>query len=293
MVTKQYLLNMNAIQKMIVMENKIGIHDFGKFKMVLSNEDTDISPQIRKFGWYEDEKFETAVFEKHLKKDMSVLDLGANIGFYSLLARSIVGQNGRVFSFEPFPENIWLLRKSISENHFTNVFTSQTAVSDKSGTSVLYLSPDACSEHSMLDLDFKSDDKHKKDINVQAVSVDDYFEKNCLDTKIDFIKMDIEGSEFRALNGMKKTLSENPTIMMMTEFWPNGFKKDNKDPQEFLEELSDMGFEIYHIDSQSSKLEKKRPDEIMNVPKYNKRLIEQNKVMKQWGWYTNLLCMRV
>lgn len=281
------------LMKIIVMENKILIHDFGKFKMALSNDDTDISPQIKKFGWYEDEKFETIVFKKHLKKSMSVLDLGANIGFYSLLARSVIGENGRVFSFEPFPENITLLRKSIRENHFTNVFTSQTAVSDKSGTSVLYLSPDACSEHSMLDLDFKSDNNYKKSIRVKMISVDDYFEKNDLDTKIDFIKMDIEGSESRALNGMKKTLSENPTITMMTEFWPNGFKKDKKDPQEFLEELSDIGFELYHINSQSSKLDKKKPDEIMNIPKNSKRIIEQNKVMKQWGWYTNLLCVRI
>ena len=96
------------------------IHDFGKFKMVLDRTDTDISKQVEKSGWYSDESFEASLFEKYLKKGMTVLDLGGNIGFYTILARSIVGPKGRVFSFEPFPGNVNLIRASIKENSFTN-----------------------------------------------------------------------------------------------------------------------------------------------------------------------------
>lgn len=267
------------------------IHNFNNFKIVLSKSDADISPQIQKFGWYEDEKFETEIFAKNLKNGMTVLDLGANIGFYSLLARSVVGSGGRIYSFEPFPENISLLRQSIQENKFENMTAIEAAVSDTSGTSFLYLSPDACSEHSMLDLDFDyAKNQTQRKVKIQVISVDDYFAN--YDGKIDFIKMDIEGSEFRALAGMKKTLAKNQQISIMTEFWPNGFRKDGKVPQEFLKQLTGLGFDLFHIDSTSNTLEKKSPEQIMDVEKNSQSIIKKSPVMQKWGWYTNLFCTR-
>lgn len=268
-------------------------HDLGKFKMVLSKSDTDISPQIEKYGWYEDEKFETQVFGNHLKKGMTVVDLGANIGFYSLFARSIVGESGKVFSFEPFPENIALLRESIKQNGFTNVILVESAVSDKSGTHIFHLSPDACSEHSLLDLGFEyADTSIQKTILVQTLTVDDYFTKYHPDTKIDFIKMDIEGSESMALAGMQNTLEQNRTISLMTEFWANGFRESNNDPKDFLEELTGLGFTLYHINGYDKKLEQETPDGIMRLEQTSQHIIAQNKVMQEAGWYTNLLCVR-
>lgn len=267
------------------------VHNFNNFKMTLSKSDTDIAPQIQKFGWYEDERFETEIFAKNLQKDMTVLDLGANVGFYSLLARSVVGQGGGVYSFEPFPENIALIKQSIFENRYENMTAVEAAVSDKSGESFLYLSPDACSEHSMLDLDFDyNENADRKKIKIQILSVDDYFAD--FDDRIDFIKMDIEGSEFRALDGMRKTLDKNQQITIMTEFWPNGFRKDKKDPQTFLEQLDRLGFEISHIDSTNNVLVKKTPEQIMNAEQNSQYIAQKNPVMKKWGWYTNLFCTR-
>lgn len=114
------------------------VHDFGKFKMVLDKNDVDISKQVKEFGWYEDEKFESKVFEAHLKPSMAILDLGANIGFYTIFARSVVGEQGRVFAFEPFPANANLIRASIKENSFTNVIL-EAAVSDRMGKATLHL----------------------------------------------------------------------------------------------------------------------------------------------------------
>jgi FkbM family methyltransferase len=275
------------------MKDDTWVHDFGKFKMVLSKSDEDISPQIKEFGWYEDEKFETKIFEKHLKKGMSVLDLGANIGFYSLFARSIVGASGNVFSFEPFPENIELLRQSIKKNGFKNVFAIESAVSDRSGTATLYLSPDACSEHSLLDLEHYYDEKDtQKRIQVAVTSVDDYFVKKQPNTKIDFIKMDVEASESRALRGMQKTLDQNQRITIMTEFWPNGFREDKMVPEDFLYRLVGLGFDLYHIDAYHHKLQQRTPDEIMKLENTSQDVVAQNEVMQESGWYTNLLCIR-
>lgn len=270
------------------------VHDFGKFKMVLDKTDTDISKQVEKFGWYSDESFETSLFEKHLKKGMTVLDLGGNIGFYTILARSIVGPEGRVFSFEPFPNNANLIRASIKENSFTNVTVVEAAVSDRIGKATLHLSPDACSEHSLLDLDFQYNlEPQQNEIEVQTLTVDDYLEKNVGNFKVDFIKMDIEGSESRAIKGMQKVLNENKHLTLITEFWPNGFKEDDKEPRDFLEMLDKLNFKIYNIDSLEQKVVPVTVDGMMQIVYFrSKNIPKENKVMQVWGWYTNLLCVR-
>jgi FkbM family methyltransferase len=278
------------------------VYNFGKFRMVLDKHDTDVSRQIQEHGWYVDERLDIEVFQKHLKTGMTFVDLGANVGFYTFLARSIIGQKGRVFAFEPYPRNAELIRASIGENNsfHNNVTLVEAAVSDKNGKASLYLSPDASSENSLLDLEFRYDHDAKKEeglgrkgqqekraITVDVVTVDDYFEKKVGDTKVDFIKMDIEGSEYRAFKGMSnKVLRDNDRMILMLEFWPNGFRKDNHDPYEFLETLAiqlidNIKQEVYRVGVEEMKrIEKSRMDDLGT----------QNEFMKIWGWYTNLLC---
>lgn len=267
------------------------IHDFGNFRMVLDTNDSDISQQIKKFGWYDDEKFETELFKTRLKPGMSVVDLGANIGFYSVLSRSLVGNDGRIFSFEPFPNNAQLIRQSIKENSYTNMFLIESAVSDYVGNSTLYLSPDACSEHSLLNLDFDHLNQSNK-ITVPVTTVDHYFQNNVDDFKVDFIKMDIEGSEGKALNGMKTILEENKKLSIITEFWPNGFRKDGKNPKDFLDALASLNFKLYNIDNLKQSLSPITVHEMTSLIDYYDDNVPDDKVMKRWGWYTNILCER-
>lgn len=262
--------------------------------MVLDKNDSDVSTQIKEYGWYQDEKLETKVFKNCLKPGMTVLDLGANIGFYSMFARSIVGTKGRVFAFEPSPLNASLIRASANANSFDNVTVIEAAVADRVGNAPLYLSPETYSEHSLLNLESKYDPRWKNQkIDVRVVTVDDYLKKTVGNFKVDFIKMDIEGSESRALKGMKKVLDENIHIILMTEFWPNGFKEDNMSPRHFLETLHKAGFLIHHIDSFEKKVYEVTVDEMMEiVDSRSKDKLKQNEVMRVWGWYTNLLCTR-
>lgn len=270
-------------------------HDFGKFKMVLDRGDSDISRQIHNQGWYVDEKFDTEIFRKYLKSGMTLVDLGANVGFYTIFGRSIVGNKGRVFAFEPFPRNAELISASVKANAFANVTVVQSAVSNINGRTTLFLSPDASSEHSLLDLDFphKRRRKIRRSIRIKSVRLDDYFMKNVSDTHVDFVKMDIEGSEFNALEGMQKILAENKKVIIMTEFWPNGFRKDGRDPYEFLENLVRNGFEIQFIDSLEQKFYSVSPGDMKKTETIrSKDESTQNEVMRVWGWYTNLICTR-
>ena len=98
---------------MKMLENTF-VYDFGTFRMVLDKQDPDVSRQIDEHGWYVDETFDIEIFRKYVREGMTVLDLGANVGFYTFLARSIIGGRGRVFAFEPYPRNSELIRASIN-----------------------------------------------------------------------------------------------------------------------------------------------------------------------------------
>ena len=270
------------------------IHNFGKFKMVLDENDTDVSSQIREYGWYDDEKIEIQIFEKYLKSGMTVLDLGANVGFYTMLSRSIVGENGRIFAFEPSQRNANLIRASIEENSFTNVKVVEAAISDKIGISTLYLSPNQNSAHSLLNLDFKYDKslKMEKTADVKVITIDDYLEKNVGDFKVNFIKMDIEGSESNAIKGMKKVFDENEHLILVSEFWLNGFLKNNKNPKDYLEMLAGLNFTINHIDELQGEVYPVSVKQLMEIANSRKESAEQDKETQLWGYYTNILCVR-
>jgi FkbM family methyltransferase len=269
------------------------LYDLGKFKMVLDRSDSDISEQIENYGWYDDERFVTEVFATKISEGMTVLDLGGNIGFYTLFARSIVGPSGKVISFEPFPKNVSLIKASVKENSFDNVLIVKAAVSNKVGKAFLFLSPDYNSEHSLLDLGFNySDDwDSPKKIPVNVTTVDDYLKKNEKKLKVDFIKMDIEGAEYFALEGMQQTILQNDKLTILSEFWPEGFTKNKIHPLQFLTKLEELGFSIQHIDSLEHMVYPTSPTELMEIC-YARNKNSGDIYTKLWGWYTNILAIK-
>jgi FkbM family methyltransferase len=140
------------------------------------------------------EKFETQLFQSLLRKGMVVLDIGAYVGYYTLIAAGLVGENGKVFAFEPEPDNYALLLKNLEANKCNNVIPVQKAVSERNGISVLFLSAENEADHRIYD----SHDG-RESIAVGVTSIDSFFERK--DCKVDIVKMDIEGSEMMALQG--------------------------------------------------------------------------------------------
>jgi FkbM family methyltransferase len=271
--------------------NNYEIYDVGKFKIATSPTDGDVSQQIRSHGWYVDEKFELEIFQRYLKEAITVFDLGANIGFYSLLARSIIGATGQVVCFEPFPQNVEMIKKSIEANSYSNVDLIEAAAGDKNGSAFLHLSPDYNSEHSMLNLEFNYvKNQTQKKIKVKTITLNSYCQKK-QDFHVDLIKMDIEGYEIKALKGMSKIINSNENLVLMTEFWPNGFIKNNSSPDEFLETLERFGFKIFHIDSQLGKLYELDSNKMMEIYESRSKGIT-DQTMLEWGWFTNLLCIK-
>ncbi len=218
------------------------------------------------------EPFETALFKKELKAGQTVLDIGANIGYYTLIAAKIVGARGRVYAFEPDPDNFALLKKNVEYNCYANVILVNSAVSDQNKTARLFLNKLNKGDHRLYD----SKDG-RPSITVQTLKLDSYFKK--LDPKIHFIKMDIQGSEARALNGMKGLIRKNPKVRLVSEFSPGSLKLNGQKPGKYLADLKKLGFKLWEISEKNGIL---RPADIKRLS----ALSDDSNV------YTNLFCVK-
>ena len=169
----------------------------------------------------------------------TVLDIGANIGFYSRLFGQWTGEQGRVYAFEPDEENFVHLKKQVGK--MPNVILKQVAVSDKTDMVTLYKSP-------MLNVDHRTypiDDYISK-TTVESIAIDDFLPP---DTRVSFIKMDIQGFEAIALQGMKQTLIHNVEhLKMLMELFPAGLKKSGSSAVDTLTFLNQCGYSIYLIE---------------------------------------------
>jgi FkbM family methyltransferase len=147
-------------------------------------------------------------FSAAVKRGDSVFDLGANVGFYSLLASVLVGPEGRVFSFEPVPRNLDFLRAHLKLNRVTNCSVWDVAVGRSEGTAYF----DRGLSSSMGHLTSES----RGSLKVHTVALDDLVASGELPPP-NIIKCDIEGGEYNALKGASETLAKySPTIFLAT-----------------------------------------------------------------------------
>ncbi len=144
-------------------------------------------------------------FEEVVKPGDVVYDIGANVGFYTLLASRLVGPAGRVVAFEPEPRNLAYLRRHLLLNGAANVAVVEAAVSDREGT-LAFLRTE---NRSTGRLD------QGGDIAVKSVTLDGFLARGT-ERPPDVIKMDIEGGELAALTGATGILRGRPTLFLAT-----------------------------------------------------------------------------
>jgi FkbM family methyltransferase len=221
-------------------------------KMYVNPRDKVITPSILKNGVWEPD--ETRLFKRVIKKGMIVVDLGANVGWYTLIAAKLVGNNGKVYSFEPDPDNCALLRKNVQINGYENVIVEQKAALDHGRIVKLFLNVDNLGDHRIYDCHDR-----RKWTFTEGIVLDDYFDDN--HKKIDVIKMDIQGAEMAALVGMDKIIRANDKLKMFIEFSPFLIKRSGFSPEAFLNRIAKYGFKIHVISVQN----KKSVDEIMDL----------------------------
>ncbi|WP_161599859.1 FkbM family methyltransferase [Roseibium sediminis] len=168
----------------------------------------------------------------NVRPGAKVIDIGANIGFYSRLLYEMVGSAGHVFAFEPEPRNYTMLRKRVTG--LSNVTTINGAIGRQSGLAKLFISPDLNVDHHTYD-----DGTGRAVTDIRTYAIDEYFKDH---GPIDFIKMDIQGHEYQALLGAREMLAAATGPKLFMEFWPYGISRAGDDPRELLQLLADCGY---------------------------------------------------
>lgn len=140
------------------------------------------------------------VIQQHVSPGMTVLDVGAHSGFYTLLLSKLVGPQGHVIAFEPLPVNFRILEENIALNGLKNVTARREAVGERSGE-LKFEVPGQ--EDSLVAGPFRDDDARGV-IDVPVVSLDDFLFERGL--KVDLIKMDVEGAEDDVMRGAQRML---------------------------------------------------------------------------------------
>ena len=222
------------------------------------------------------EKETTELFKQTVKEGNTVIDLGANIGYFTLLAAKLVGERGKVFAFEPEPKNYSYLVKNIELNNYHNVVALKKAVSDKNGKTKLYICDYDSGHHTInqaggLEAYSRGREIKIEEIDIETIRLDDFLKGK--EELIDVIKMDVEGAEVLALTGMDNMIRVNKNLKMFIEFFPLLIEKMGGSPEEFIRRLlEDYNFSIYVIpddyDAKKGEMIKiNSVEEIMNLCK--------------------------
>jgi FkbM family methyltransferase len=179
-----------------------------------------------------------------LKLGATFIDIGGNKGDFALLAASKVGNSGKVLCFEPEPRNCQWVRKSVELNHYRNIGVFELALSDSRREAKLYLRRKS-GFHTLVGPSRNSEEKPRYAenggvITVRTRTLDDFLSE-LHNGKVDMIKIDVEGAEFSLLKWARRTLAQNPDVILLVELHP----ALGVNLAEIYGFLSDMGFSVF------------------------------------------------
>ena len=201
--------------------------------MYLNLRDPGIPRTIALFGKHE--PLVTRLLNQEIKPGMNVVDVGAHIGYYTLQMAHLVGESGEVIAIEPTPDNANLLKMNIEANGYRNVRIYEVAIGAENGTARLYISrnPGLCS--------LIPSDVHYSYVEVPLRTLDTLLEQ---EGKIDYIRMDIQGSEVEAIKGMQGILQKyGPALFIETHQWAVG----GEALFQLFEDLKKLGYETKYV----------------------------------------------
>jgi len=189
------------------------------------------------------ELMEQKFFRRTIREGMRVLDIGANVGFFSALADSLAGSSGRVDSLEPEPESCSLLRRTADASPSKTIFVHNVAAARKQGDAMLFVSQSNRGDNRLYQPDFDT-----QSVKIQTRSVDEMVESKIIEVP-NFIKIDVQGYEGEVFAGMEKLLHESSALTILFEFWPMGLQSAGADPLKVLADLAKCGYKLSKLDS--------------------------------------------
>jgi len=233
----------------------------------------------KRFGWifaFNYEPQTQRIFEQIVKPSMTVVDIGAHIGYYSLLAAKLSGANGKVYAFEPTPFLYSLLQKNIRANGLEKRAEAfPLALGNHSVKKcVFYIGETTTSSL------FHVPGTGEASIEVEMAALDDFFRQRNWPA-VDIVKIDAEGADKIIVEGMRQVIMRNPGLKLIMEFNPAYLRLAGVDPEELLIELREIGFYKVCILFWKT-LEYRR------IPEDNRYILE----IAEKASYVNLFCER-
>lgn len=210
----------------------------------------------------------TTFMKNHIRPGMTIVDVGANIGYFTLLMAQLTKPNGFVYALEPTPLNLEFLRKNVTNNNLSNTQILPYAAGSQSRVRKFY-----ARKSSNVSSFFGTDTLADTAIEVQEISLDNIFEQS-----VDFVKIDVEGAEIEVLRGMKHILTNNPDICLVIEWNPRALHNAGYEAEALPIILQESGFSL------SMPGDKRTVNEIC-------RLLRTQNMPE--GWYTNLFAKRI
>jgi FkbM family methyltransferase len=218
-------------------DNTVMCRSLGRYKILVDTTDYGLAPHIMLDGYWE--MWVTEVIARELRAGMVVADIGANIGYFTLLMAEMVGPSGRVHAFEPNPSVSSLLRRSLDVNGFLGrVQLHDTALGDTDGATLAFIVPE--NEPKNGHLQPLIDPATTEYATVQTARLDSRPDWR----EIEFAKIDVEGAEEMIWAGSRGLLESGKLRTVVLEFTPGRYA----DPAGFLKKIETDGFKLYRID---------------------------------------------
>lgn len=173
-----------------------------------------------------------------VRKDTTVVDVGANIGLYTGLLSRLVGAAGKVISVEPDPDNFAALRAAVKANRWANVECHDCALHNKQDSLLLLRDPCNSGNHALANRPRLSGAGGVK--AVEGRTLDEVVGER----RVDFVKIDVQGWELRVLQGAHKIMASGAPLSLLVELWPQGLERNGSSAGEVLELLESFSFRL-------------------------------------------------
>jgi len=210
-----------------------------RYAMYVDTTDLSMTPQLMMQGQWKPSV--TTFLLQIVRPGMTVVDIGAGFGYFSVLAGAHVGPNGKVEAIEADPRNHEILRLNVEANSLSGIVTThQRAVLNLKRQMELRRNPSRVAQHSL----FAGEKSHPENTWVQTVALDEIVKGN-----VDVMKIDASGSEPSIFEGMPAVLQRNPHLQIVLEFNVPMLKLAGADAQGFLRKLQELGFKMSLINS--------------------------------------------
>lgn len=218
------------------------------FKMFVDPSDISIAPHLLLDGVWEE--WTEAVLRKLVRPGMHAVEVGANVGFFTLVLAQCVGERGRVLAFEADAALASIARDNVEINGFERrCEVVHAAAGERTGTATFYAAARQRGNGTLL-ADFEqlehNPEAQRTRVEVAMTTLDDICAARALAPNI--VKIDAEGAETMVLRGAEQLLAGNGALTVVLEFVPRFVRAAGDDPASFLQRFVDRGFRLHRID---------------------------------------------